>query len=312
MVGPSRGRKKDAESELPKLHCSHEGCGKSFRFGFDLSKHEKTHNRHFKCHVVGCEYEEYGLQTEKELDRHVSDKHNVKPRMYKCMFCDFQSKRESNCEQHIEKIHNWNLQSSKGKERDLDEAQVGKSINVTTKTTPSTDLEAEHPSEPPENPDIIYVRCERQSWTVEFPPYSIAEGKVTFQHIRERVAQGLGVNEREHQIVLVYRGQDLADDDDPICEHGCKQHSEILALVPSYTATIASHGAENVTDDKMHTNRTSSGFNLNFHSATQRASEITVETFDYETFLSAPGDPEFANTAVDTSMEITLLRVSSI
>ena len=56
-----------------------------------------------------CKYHKYGWPTEKERDRHVNDKHSEAPSMYKCQFhpCTYQSKRESNCKQHMEKAHGW-------------------------------------------------------------------------------------------------------------------------------------------------------------------------------------------------------------
>lgn len=62
-----------------------------------------------------CKYHKYGWPTEKERDRHVNDKHSTAPSMYKCQFhpCTYQSKRESNCKQHMEKAHGWTYVRSK-------------------------------------------------------------------------------------------------------------------------------------------------------------------------------------------------------
>ena len=75
----------------------------------NCSKHEKTHSRPWKCSEDACKYHEYGWPTEKERDRHENDKHSATPSMYKCHFypCPYESKRESNCKQHMEKAHNW-------------------------------------------------------------------------------------------------------------------------------------------------------------------------------------------------------------
>jgi uncharacterized C2H2 Zn-finger protein len=78
-------------------------------------KHEKTHSRPWKCTEPSCKYHEYGWPTEKERDRHMNDKHSTSPNMYKCHFspCPYESKRESNCKQHMEKAHGWKYVRSK-------------------------------------------------------------------------------------------------------------------------------------------------------------------------------------------------------
>ena len=87
----------------------------------DLKKHEKTQSRPWKCPVESCKYHEYGWPTEKEMKKHRKDKHSATPPFYECHFkrCPYQSKRESNCKQHMEKAHGWEFVRSKnnGKNR---------------------------------------------------------------------------------------------------------------------------------------------------------------------------------------------------
>lgn len=103
-------RKKNAPPEeyAPKM-CSVEGCRKMFKRPCDLTKHEKTHSRPWKCPIPSCKYHEYGWPTEKEKDRHLNDKHSDNPPMYECLFkpCTYKSKRDSNRKQHMEKTHGW-------------------------------------------------------------------------------------------------------------------------------------------------------------------------------------------------------------
>ncbi|KAI1302936.1 Clr5 domain-containing protein [Xylaria venustula] len=56
-----------------------------------------------------------GLLTEKEMQRHVKDKHTSAPKLYECKYkpCSYKSKRESNCKQHMEKAHGWTFEGSK-------------------------------------------------------------------------------------------------------------------------------------------------------------------------------------------------------
>lgn len=84
-------------------------CGKRFTRPCDLTKHEKTHSRPWKCPEPDCRYHTEGWPTEKECERHVNDKHSKEAKLYKCLFepCPYTSKRESNCKQHMEKAHGW-------------------------------------------------------------------------------------------------------------------------------------------------------------------------------------------------------------
>ncbi|KAL8371509.1 hypothetical protein RB595_001346 [Gaeumannomyces hyphopodioides] len=92
-------------------HCdlSCDVCHKRYVRQCDLNKHYKTHSRPFKCPVPGCKFQERGWPTEKELLRHQNDKHSAAPQVFRCTFqpCDYTSKRESNCKQHMEKNHGW-------------------------------------------------------------------------------------------------------------------------------------------------------------------------------------------------------------
>ena len=107
-------RKKNAEPKITELRCSDSTCDKIFNRKCDLAKHEKTHSRPFKCNIKTCKYHEQGLPTEKELERHVNDKHSSDPVFFHCKYCPFRTKRDSNCKQHMEKKHGWTYQRVKG------------------------------------------------------------------------------------------------------------------------------------------------------------------------------------------------------
>ncbi|KAF3770387.1 hypothetical protein M406DRAFT_325835 [Cryphonectria parasitica EP155] len=97
-----------------------QSCGKEYSRLCDLNKHVKTHSRPFKCPVEDCLYYISGWPTEKELARHFNDKHSSEPRVFSCLWhgCTYSSKRESNCKQHMEKVHGYNYVRSRagGKE----------------------------------------------------------------------------------------------------------------------------------------------------------------------------------------------------
>ncbi|RDL38541.1 putative Zinc finger transcription factor ace1 [Venustampulla echinocandica] len=122
MRSMARRKRSASATELAPKRCREAGCDKEFKRPCDLTKHEKTHSRPWKCPVETCKYYEYGWPTEKEMDRHHNDKHSSAPPLYECHFkpCPYRSKRESNCKQHMEKAHGWEYVRSKnnGKNRE--------------------------------------------------------------------------------------------------------------------------------------------------------------------------------------------------
>lgn len=109
MRSMARRKKNASPEELAPKKCREPGCTKEFKRPCDLTKHEKTHSRPWKCPLPTCKYHDYGWPTEKEMDRHINDKHSDAPAMFECLFkpCPYKSKRESNCKQHMEKAHGW-------------------------------------------------------------------------------------------------------------------------------------------------------------------------------------------------------------
>ncbi|TQB70521.1 copper-binding transcription factor [Monascus purpureus] len=133
-------RRKDAPPMNINAKCSH--CDKVFRRPCDLTKHEKTHSRPWKCTEPSCRYYEVGWPTEKERDRHINDKHSRSPTMYKCLYapCPYQSKRESNCKQHMEKTHGWAYVRSKNNSKGGSSSRGSptESIPASTRMTPAS------------------------------------------------------------------------------------------------------------------------------------------------------------------------------
>ena len=121
MRSMARRRKSDKPGDV--LHMCRD-CKKEFKRPCDLTKHEKTHSRPWKCSEEKCKYFELGWPTEKERDRHVNDKHSAAPAQYKCLYppCTYASKRESNCKQHMEKAHGWEYVRSKSNGRKKSQA----------------------------------------------------------------------------------------------------------------------------------------------------------------------------------------------
>ncbi|KAL8693124.1 MAG: hypothetical protein Q9218_001976 [Villophora microphyllina] len=128
-------RRKNAQAAVKEAQQCRD-CDKVFKRPCDLTKHEKTHSRPWKCDEKSCKYHTYGWPTEKERDRHVNDKHSSSPSMYKCQFrpCPYESKRESNCKQHMEKAHGWAYVRSKnnGKSKKNPTGKTPASPQITT------------------------------------------------------------------------------------------------------------------------------------------------------------------------------------
>lgn len=80
-------------------------------------------------------------------------------------------------------------------------------------------------------PDVIHLRFRGDSFKFEFPPFSIAEEKVQVHHVRDRVAQRLGLDGQEGRIKLLYKDRDLRRNDEPLRKYGCKQNSEITVIL---------------------------------------------------------------------------------
>ncbi|OCK75941.1 hypothetical protein K432DRAFT_336593 [Lepidopterella palustris CBS 459.81] len=114
----SMARRRKSEKPGDVMHLCRD-CKKEFKRPCDLTKHEKTHSRPWKCTEAKCKYFDLGWPTEKERDRHVNDKHSAAPPQYKCLYppCTYASKRESNCKQHMEKAHGWEYVRSKSNGR---------------------------------------------------------------------------------------------------------------------------------------------------------------------------------------------------
>ena len=156
MRSMARRKKNATPEELAPKRCREPGCTKEFKRPCDLTKHEKTHSRPWKCPIPTCKYHEFGWPTEKEMDRHVNDKHSDAPATYECLFkpCPYKSKRESNCKQHMEKAHGWHYVRTKTNGK---KPSIGKPASVQQQTpplgnvsTPSTDPSYGVPTPPHE------------------------------------------------------------------------------------------------------------------------------------------------------------------
>ncbi|KAI0483264.1 hypothetical protein GGR56DRAFT_686513 [Xylariaceae sp. FL0804] len=171
MRSMARRKKNAPPEEYAPKPCPHPGCNKQFKRPCDLTKHEKTHSRPWKCPIPTCKFHEYGWPTEKEMGRHVNDKHSSAPAMYECHFkpCPYKSKRESNCKQHMEKAHGWEYNRTKAPKRD------GKATSSAQPTPQITNL----PTPSSENTDVVMTPPEDAMFTayndITLPAYPTSE-----------------------------------------------------------------------------------------------------------------------------------------
>ncbi|KAI9171497.1 Zinc finger transcription factor ace1 [Paramyrothecium foliicola] len=169
MRSMARRKKNASPEELAPKKCREPGCNKEFKRPCDLTKHEKTHSRPWKCPLPTCKYHEFGWPTEKEMDRHVNDKHSDSPAMYECKFkpCPYKSKRESNCKQHMEKAHGWTYVRTKTNGKKLTDNTPSSAEQTPPLGVVST------PSETPVSADIPTPPQDAtfQTFPNEFPVY---------------------------------------------------------------------------------------------------------------------------------------------
>ncbi|KND86324.1 Zinc finger transcription factor ace1 [Tolypocladium ophioglossoides CBS 100239] len=161
MRSMARRKKNASPEELAPKKCREPGCTKEFKRPCDLTKHEKTDSRPWKCPVPTCRYHDFGWPTEKEMDRHVNDKHSDVPAMFECGFppCPYKSKRESNCKQHMEKAHGWRYVRTKTNGKKAPEnasSSVQQTPPLGSMSTPSTTPSYSVPTPPQDRETIAH------------------------------------------------------------------------------------------------------------------------------------------------------------
>lgn len=152
-------RKNNARpGEYAPHKCREPGCDRGFRRPVDLTKHEKTHSRPWKCPVSTCKYSEYGWPTEGELDRHVDSRHLAAPPLYECLYkpCPYKSKRDSNRKRHMEKVHGWTYVRTQATEKRMHDKTGG--IPVYVSDDESRDIFKQPP--PTADPDSLPLKQE--------------------------------------------------------------------------------------------------------------------------------------------------------
>ncbi len=89
------------------------------------------------------------------------------------------------------------------------------------------------PIDDEEDDDVLMIKCRGATYPVVFPAYSIGDGKVFVQDVRNRVALIMKLNDRrKRRTKMLYKGRQLKTQDKPIRDYGVKNNSELLLIIP--------------------------------------------------------------------------------
>ncbi|KAI1360088.1 BAG domain-containing protein [Xylaria arbuscula] len=84
-----------------------------------------------------------------------------------------------------------------------------------------------------EEDDVILIKHKSELHPVQFPAYSISDGKLTVRDVRDRAGLVLDLSPRQaSRIKMLYKGRNLKEQDIPIRDYGVKNNSELLIVVP--------------------------------------------------------------------------------
>ncbi|EGE02477.1 hypothetical protein TEQG_01513 [Trichophyton equinum CBS 127.97] len=89
-----------------------------------------------------------------------------------------------------------------------------------------------------ELPDILIFKYQNESWSFEFPAFSIDDDRLCVSDIRRLAGQTLNIADIS-RIKLMYKGRLMTDDAASAKSQGLKQFSEVVAIVmPGYTEGV--------------------------------------------------------------------------
>jgi len=87
--------------------------------------------------------------------------------------------------------------------------------------------------EPPRpEDDVMLIKCKNVTYPARFPAYSIGDGQLLVDDVRERIKILLDISERQaRRMRLYYKGRQLNSLHVPVREYGVKNNSEVLVVI---------------------------------------------------------------------------------
>ncbi|KAI0117908.1 BAG domain-containing protein [Nemania sp. FL0031] len=84
-----------------------------------------------------------------------------------------------------------------------------------------------------EEDDVILIKHKSMSDSIQFPAYSIGDGRLNVRDVKDRAALVMELNKRQAAgIKLYYKGRMLKEQDIPVRDYGVKNNSELLVVLP--------------------------------------------------------------------------------
>lgn len=103
------------------------------------------------------------------------------------------------------------------------------------------------PASPNPDDDVLIIKNRGIIYPAHFPAYSIGDGKLLVEDVIDRVGLLMDLSERtRRRIKLLYKGKQLKDPRAPVREYGCKNKSELLAVVPE-----GEEGGSSLSEEEM-------------------------------------------------------------